>query len=165
VSVARQAGTVAERGQALEELIATLLPSVPGILPPIRNVTDFAGGGEIDVLFANKPNNRGLWFLPNAFLTECKNWQNPVGAQEIRVFTDRLRERACQAGILIAANGITGDAQDHTEAQRHISRALEQGFHILVVTLNELDDIRSSKQLVDLLQQKWVLLKSFLASI
>lgn len=162
---ARNAADGLERGRALEELVCLVFTSVPGILPPIRNVVDFADGGEIDVFLANKASKNGLWFLPISVLVESKNWRGRVGAEEVRVFIDRLRERACGAGILIAANGITGDPPSLEAAHRHVARALEQGIHLLVLTLDELEDLESGRDLIDLLLNKWTRLKTFLTSI
>jgi len=138
VAVARNGATPQEKGRALQDVSCHMIAAIPGVPPPITNVVDFADGGEIDIFFANRAQHNGLWFLPHAILVECKNWTQPVGSQEVRVFTDRMKERACWVGILIAANGITGNAEDLTAARRHIARALQDGYHILVVTLNEL---------------------------
>jgi len=119
----------------------------------------------MDIFFANKGAKPGLWFLPISLLTECKNWAGRVGAEEVRVFVDKLRERGCHAGILVAANGITGDARSLTAARRHIARALEDDTQILVLTLQELEGVRSTAQLVRLLLDKWMRLNSFLTSI
>jgi restriction endonuclease len=161
----RAAAGATERGHALEELVCHLFASIPGILAPVRNVVDFADGGEIDIFFANKAVDAGLWFLPISLLSECKNWTRPVGAEEVRVFIDRLRERACRAGIMIAAHGLTGDNGDLSAARRHIARALEQDVEVLVLTLDDLEHVNSSAELVKLLLDKWIRLKSFLSSI
>jgi len=162
---AREAQNAAERGRALEELLCHIFIAIPGILPPVRNVVDFADGGEIDIFFANKAPDNGLWFLPISVLTECKNWQGRVGAEEIRIFIDRLRERACRAGIMVAANGITGENGSLDAARRHIARALEQDMHVLVLTLDEIEAINSAAAMVELLLGKWTRLKSFLSSV
>jgi hypothetical protein len=159
------AADAGERGRALEELVCHIFASIPGIFPPVRNVVDFADGGEIDVFFANKPVDAGLWFLPISLLAECKNWRERVGGEEVRVFIDRLRERACRAGIMIAAHGITGDNGGLEAARRHIARALEQDIHVLVLTLDEIEQINSGKAMIKLLLDKWIRLKSFLSSI
>jgi hypothetical protein len=161
----RAAAGAAERGRALEDLVCLVFSSIPGILPPVRNVVDFADSGEIDIFFPNRAVDAGLWFLPISLLAECKNWRDPVGSEELRIFVDRLRERACRAGILVAAHGITGDEASLEAARRHIARALEQDTHILVLTLDEIEQLGSSAEAVKLLLDKWTKLKSFLTSI
>lgn len=161
---ARTGVTSNARGQALEELACHMIECIPGIEDSIRNPVDYAEGGEIDILFANRQRENGLWFLPTVFLVECKNWQQPVGSQELRVLVDRLRERACTLGILVSANGITGDPADLTAAHHQISRALEQGLHIVVLSTDELDGITAGA-LVKLLLTKWMKLKAFKTSL
>jgi hypothetical protein len=138
VALARNGATSHAKGRALQDLVCHLFAAIPGVRPPICNIVDFAEGGEIDVFCANKGQDNGLWFLPRAILIECKNWTEPVGSQEVRVFIDRMKERACEAGILIAANGVTGNDNELNAARRHISRAQEDRYEILVVTLEEL---------------------------
>jgi hypothetical protein len=155
--------TALQRGKALEQAVTAMFRSVPGVLKPITNAVDYANAGEIDLLIPNKPLS-GLWFLPRAFLCECKCWKVQVGSQEIRVFTDRLRERACAAGILIATNGISGNASELTKAHRHISRALQEGFEILVLDWHDLRRVRSGNMFAKLLYSKWIHLKAFLTN-
>lgn len=154
-----------ERGRALEDLACYVVGGIPGIEESVRNAVDYADGGEIDILFANRQGPKGLWFLPTVFLVECKNWQQPVGSQELRVLVDRLRERACTLGVLVTANGITGDADDLKAAHHQISRALEDGFHVLVISLAELTPIVDRQQLVKFLLSKWMRLKAFKTSV
>lgn len=164
LQTAAQGRTARARGRALEHAVKAMFRSIPGVLSPIANAVDYANAGEIDLLIPNKPVNSGLWFLPRAFLCECKCWNVPVGAQEIRVFTDRLRERACPAGVLIATNGITGNARQLTAAHRHIARALEDGFEILVLDWDDLRSVRSARSFAELLYEKWINLKAFLTN-
>jgi hypothetical protein len=142
-----------------------LFGSIPGVLAPRRNVVDFADGGEIDLFFPNKALGTGLWFLPTSILAECKNWRGAVGSEEVRIFIDRMRERACQAGVLVAANGLTGDPGSLDAAHRHIARALEENMHVLVLRMSELEALRGTRDLVTLLLNKWTRLKTFLTSI
>ena len=153
------------RGAALEGAAAAMFCSVPGIFPPVRNVIDYATAGEIDILFPNLALRNGLWFLDRAFLCECKNWNVRVGSEEIRVFADRMRERNCRDGILIASQGITGNASVLTAANNQVARALELGREIIVLDWTDLNGIRSAKALVAKVQQKWVQLKSFRTSV
>jgi hypothetical protein len=153
------------RGTALEGAACAIFGAVPGILEPVTNVVDYATAGEIDILFPNKAPAHGLWFLPRAFLCECKNWNSPAGSQEIIVFTDRIRQRACGSGVLISRNGITGSPEDLTAANHHIARALEAGIEIIVLDWENLRQIRSTSGLIRCVEQKWIRLKSFLTSV
>jgi len=165
LATASNGATPQVRGAALEEAAAALFCSVPGIIAPERNVVDYATAGEIDILFPNRGPQNGFWFLDKAFLCECKNWNRAVGAEEMRVFADRMRERNCLHGILIATNGITGAPALLTAANHQVARALELGREIIVLDWNDLSAIRSARALVATVLQKWIQLKSFRTSV
>jgi restriction endonuclease len=164
--ITAEAGATAQiRGAALEQAAVAMIGCVPGVFPPVTNVVDYATAGEIDILFPNLALRNGFWFLDRAFLCECKNWNVPVGAQEIRVFADRMRERNCRDGILISSHGITGDTVRLTAANHQVARALEDGREIIVLDWEDLLMIRSTRGLTGRVQQKWIQLKSFRTSV
>jgi hypothetical protein len=164
LQTASNGATAQMRGAALEEAACAMFSPIPGILAPARNIVDYAGAGEIDILFPNKSPLDGLWFMPRAFLCECKNWNSAVGSQEVVVFTNRIKQRACAFGVLISTNGITGSPEDLTAANHHIARALENGIEIIVLDWQNLTQITSTKGLIKCIEQKWIRLKSFLTS-
>ena len=73
---------------------------------------------------------------------------------ELAVFYDKLQSRGRPIGILVAAQGITGDRQLRTAAHEVLVRALANGHEILVLTRRELEQLHSTDQLVTLLKQK-----------
>ena len=165
LATASNGATAQVRGAALEQAAVSMFCSVPGIINPVTNVVDYAMSGEIDILFPNRAPRNGFWFLDRAFLCECKNWNTAVGAQEIRVFADRMRERNCRDGVLISTEGITGNAALLTAANNQVARALEDGREIIVLDWNDLQAVRSTNALIARVQQKWIQLKSFRTSV
>jgi hypothetical protein len=109
---------------------------------------------EIDIAFWNEKHPRGLHFLPNIVIVECKNWSEPVGSEEVNWFSTKLRNRGLAFGILIAANGVTGDALDRTGAHSIIADALREGRQIVVLTLQDLRGIADTYQLIRLFKEK-----------
>lgn len=148
------ANTSSEKGQALEDLIAYLFGRIPGMAVTARNKLDIPGAQEIDIAFWNEGDPEGLRFFDQVLLVECKNWGQPVGHQELAVFSDKLRSRGRPQGVLVAANGITGDALLLSQAHRQIARSLEDGREILVVTRAEIETLRDTTDLVVLLKRK-----------
>ena len=146
--------TTAEKGRALEDLICYLFEKIPGINVTKRNTLNQFQSEEIDVAFWNRPNPKGLYFLQNIILVECKNWSQPLGSAEVSWFDTKLRRRAQPFGILVAANGITGNAADKTAAHDVIGAALAEGRQFVVITRQEIEDLTLSSQLVDLIQAK-----------
>ena len=100
--------TTSVRGQAMEDLVCYVFSCLPGIEIVQRNALNAFKTEEVDVALWNRGFPTGVPFLPNVILVECKNWRNAVGSQEVAYFATRLRNRGCEYGVLIAANGITG---------------------------------------------------------
>ncbi len=148
------AATTAVKGKAFEDLICYLFSKIPGISVTRRNTLNQFGSEEIDVAFWNRPNPNGLYFLQNIILVECKNWSQPLGSAEVGWFDTKLRRRAQPFGILIAANGITGNAADRTAAHDVISAALAEGRQFVVITRHEIENLTLSIQIVELIQNK-----------
>lgn len=73
---------------------------------------------------------------------------------EIAWFIMKVWGRGQRFGILIAANGITGNSRDLNRANQLIARALGQGTSILVITREEILALTSSLDLVRLWQIK-----------
>ncbi|HKB51170.1 MAG TPA: restriction endonuclease [Solirubrobacterales bacterium] len=147
-----------EKGRALENLIAYLFELIPGMFVTARNTMDVGGAQEIDIAFWNEGHPEGLRLFDYVLLVECKNWSEPVGHAELAVFSDKLRSRGRPQGILVAANGITGDPALLSRAHRQLSRALEEGREILVLTRAEIEALEDTEQLVVLLKRKRALL-------
>ena len=143
------------KGRALEDLVCYLFELLPGIKLSKRNKLNQFVSEEIDVAFWNSKHSQGLYFLPDVIIVECKNWAVPVGSQEVSWFYNKLRDRrAFPYGILIAANGITGSAEDKTNAHQIIASALREGCQIIVITRQEIESLRDTKQLVEVIQEK-----------
>jgi hypothetical protein len=148
------ATTNAEKGRVLEDLIAYLFELIPGVSVTARNTMNAFDAEEIDIAFWNDGDVDGLRLFDHLLLVECKNWSTPVGYPELAVFYDKLQSRGRPIGILIAAQGITGDRQLRTAAHEVLVRALANGHEILVLTRRELEQLQSTDQLVTLLKQK-----------
>jgi hypothetical protein len=148
------AATTTEQGRAYEDLVAYLFESVPGIAETFRNQVNVLHSEEVDVVFWNDRAPDGFWFLQELILVECKDWSAPVGSQHVSWFLNKLRTKALLAGVLVAANGITGSAQDRTAAYTIIAQALLEGRRIIVLTTEDLLAINSPAALVALVKKK-----------
>lgn len=148
------AQTTHEKGRLLEDLIEYILSNIDGIENIERDVLNTFASEEVDVAAYNNKSDRGLPFVPFVFLVECKNWSKAVGSDEIAWFLTKLRNRACEFGILVAANGISGDPSFINHSQHTLSHALHDGIKILVVTRVELERLQSSAEFVSLLKTK-----------
>ncbi|RAJ61718.1 restriction endonuclease [Streptomyces sp. Amel2xB2] len=142
--------TTKARGDALESLVCYLFGEIPGLMTQSNGVDVFKGS-EIDVSVANTQEARWMQVLPVCFLVECKNWDAPVGAKEVGSFVTKLKEKGVQLGVLVAANGVTGNADNLTAAHFKIAMAQQDGHRILVITLSQLRELRTSEDFAELL--------------
>lgn len=154
--IAGDAGSTAEKGAALEAVVADTFCQVEGVGILKTNIIDIAGSSEIDILLYNMKHPQGLPFLSDYIMIECKNWHLPVNTATVRVFTSKLHSCRLDFGILIAANGITGDANEKTAAFAHIRSEFDRtGLKLLVITRMELEGVRTTEDLVFLLRDKF----------
>jgi hypothetical protein len=144
------------QGKKFEDLAAYLFGAVPGIQVTERNEYSAFGTEEIDIACWNERHPDGLASIefPAIILIECKNWSRPVGSLEVAWFIMKVWGRGQRFGILLAANGITGNGRDLSRAHQLIARALSQGTHILVITREEIAALNTSRDLVQLLKTK-----------
>lgn len=153
---AGDAGNTAEKGEALEEVVRATLCLFSGVTLIYKNAEDAAGSSEIDLLLSNNCHPDGLPFLPPYLVIECKNWEAAVNTATCRAFTSKLRALRMKFGLLVAANGITGDAENKTAAHSHLrDEFLLDGIIILVLTRDELESLTSTDDLLTLLKVKF----------
>ena len=143
-----------EKGRALEDLACYVFERVPGISIAKRNALNDFSSEEIDVAFWNKKAKRGFYFLDDVVIVECKNWSAPLGSAEVAWFDTKIKHRGLSFGVLIAANGITGNPAERTAAHQIIAAALVERRRIVVITVDEVRNLGTTDDLVLLVQEK-----------
>ena len=123
IAVWENGASNAEQGHALEDLICYVFSQVPGISVTRRNELNAFLTEEIDVALWNESPVDGFFFLPNIILVECKNWSTRVTSAELAWFDTKLRNRGLNFGILVAPQGITGNAQEVTAGRSIVAAA------------------------------------------
>jgi hypothetical protein len=146
------------KGKAMEDLACYLFETIPGVSISMRNQMNAFDNEEIDVAIWNDKSRYGLFFLPNIVLIESKNWTNPVSSIEVAWFCQKLQNRGLDFGILIANNGITGNAADLTAAHNTIATHLFQKRRVIVITRDEINALHTTGEIIDLMKQKLCLL-------
>ncbi len=132
------------------------LTRVPGIELLPSNMPNVANTEEVDIFLWNERLASGLYFLETPLMVECKNWGVVVTGHEVVYFSNSMRNRGCKDGVLVASNGISGEAATLTEAHYELAMALTRGQRILVITRAEVEAFTTSPQLADLLKLKLV---------
>jgi hypothetical protein len=154
LAAADAAATNDAKGKLFEDLVCYLFEKIPGVVLPQRNVLNKFESEEIDVAFFNEQHPKGLKSFNSFLLIECKNWSSTVGSVEVGAFIAKLRNRGLDFGILVAANGITGSADDSKQAHQHATLALKDNIRIIVITRAELEVLKASDELVTLIKTK-----------
>jgi Restriction endonuclease len=131
------------RGDALEDLICYFLEELPGVRC-LRNSRDPFQSQEIDVTVANAALSTWMRIFPSAILVECKNWDDRVGVNAVTDFIFKLMAKYVEVGIIVAANGITGDPAELTAAYQRIAISQTKGHRVLVITTQDLIDIATT---------------------
>ena len=149
-----QATTTKEKGDALEKLICYVFETIPGIKVVSRNERNVFDTEEIDVALFNDKDPDGAPFLPWIILIECKNWSSTVGSEQVAWFDTKLRNRGVELGILVAANGISGEKAGRTDSHSTIANALRDGRRMIVFTIQEIKTINESDELLTMIKRK-----------
>lgn len=150
------APTTEEKGAALEDVVVRSFCKIDGVGFLRRDQTNSANSSEIDILLYNQAIPLGLPFFPGYLIFECKNWVAPVNSAAVEGFVAKVRACRLELGILVAANGVTGDPQERTAANDVIRRAFDRdNIKLLVVTRAELEALRTVAGIVALMRDKF----------
>lgn len=141
------------RGRAFEDVLEHVFVSVPGC-DAQRNSLNRFSSEEVDLSVMNFRDQDGLRALPEIFLVECKNWSAPVDSATVNGFVSKVRHRGCTLGVLVAANGVTGDPHEQTAAYQSAALALVEKVRILLLTTNDLQKLASTKDVVAILHRR-----------
>ncbi len=144
------------KGKAYEELAVYLFESIPGCYTE-HDVTSVFQSEQVDVAVGNDKRADGVPILPYVMLVECKDWSSPVNSTVVGYFTNILANRSVELGILIAANGITGDRRSFTNAHALGPPGMARGIKIIVVTTDEIARLTCTSDWIDLLKRRFLL--------
>jgi hypothetical protein len=146
------------KGKLYEDLVLYLFEAVAGCIAE-RNLTNIFRTEQIDVAVGNARLADGLWLLPHVILVECKDWDKPVDSGTVGYFMNILAGRGIGLGVLVAANGITGDPDDLTNAHALGLHGSPRAIKVVVITTDDIASLQSADDLVELLHRRY--LKSF----
>ena len=146
------ASNAIEKGRALEELVVYIFEKVPGITIYDTDVMNFHQTEEIDVVLWNEKEENGLKNFPEIIFIECKNLSKKVGTRDLAYFITKVRNKGLNFGILIASLGISGSESKSTRAHFEMPLALKEGIRIIVITLNDIMNLNSVTDLLNLIK-------------
>jgi hypothetical protein len=142
------------KGKVLEQFLMWLIPHISGLRVMKANSFSFGRASEIDLTVWNEQHEAGFRSFSPPILVECKNWEKPVGAADVAWFDWKLRLGGATHGLLVAANGITGNREEKNAAHQIIQHARSDGRTIVIMTLDELAGLLTSLDLRELIIDK-----------
>jgi hypothetical protein len=144
--------TNAAKGKAFEDLACYLLSGIPGIKITARNEMNTFATEEIDVACKSENDPAGLGGLVDFFIVECKD---AVNSEQVSWFLTKIRHRGVRFGILIAANGITGEPEHLSQANFLVSVEMATfGIKMVIITREEIETLSSGEDFGKLIIQK-----------
>jgi len=146
-----------EKGETFEDLAEYLLATLNGVEIVDRDFN--TGAEEIDLVVWNAQTEEVLRPWEGVIPVECKNWSTSVGAPQLDSFIGKLRRRSLKTGMLIAANGVTGDYVNGSRgshgAVEIIRSALQEGIRVITITIDDLRAIESTDDLRTLIKRRY----------
>jgi len=143
------------KGKCYEDLVCYLFQSVPGCIVE-RDITSIFDTEQIDLAVGNLHHSDGLGLLPAVFLVECKNWEQPVDSQAVGYFFNILANRSIELGIIVAAQGVTGDLITGRHAHALGIGAAGRGIKMIVITTDDLRNVSCVADFVRLLHSRYL---------
>ncbi len=138
----KNAGNQAQnQGKDLEVLATYLFLHFGGCIPR-SGITDIDQVSQHDIVVSNYASGEGAFTsrFGQHFLVECKNTKEKVNSATVGYFLERLHLTHCRFGVLLSAEGITGDGHDDEKnARQMIRRAFhEHGVLCIVISFKDL---------------------------
>lgn len=131
---ARSARSNQEKGRSLETFFSALVECSHGLT--VLDTRLRTQDQEIDLVLKNAV-ERGFWTALQSpvILVECKNWSDPVGIPEARVFESKLRELGSHGrlGVFLAMNGVT------SAFSSHLGKLRRDGLYPVVIGREDVD--------------------------
>jgi hypothetical protein len=143
-----------DKGKMFEDLACYLFETIPGITVAKRNAMNQYSTEEVDVSLWNDKWEKGLPFINNIFLVECKNWSDSVGSMDVNWFATKVEDRGLDFGVLLAANGITKENGDIKRAQSILTGYLRKRIRIIVIDKEEILCLNTTEDMICLLKNK-----------
>jgi len=153
---AQAAATSDAKGKLYEELAKYLFEAVPGCFAE-SNITNVFRTEQVDIAVGNGKMPDGLWLLPHVILVECKHWDEPVDSGRVGYFMNILAGRGVELGILVAANGITGNRDDLTNAHALGLHGSPRGLKVVVITTEDIANLQTVADFIELLHRRYLL--------
>jgi len=152
LDTAKAGATSEERGRLFEDLLKYIFESAPGALV-VANQRNYFRTEQVDLAVSNGGAYPGL---PDEFLVECKNYQEPVDSKSVGYFLFISLMRDAKLAVVVALNGLTGNKEESTYAHSLALSASAKGCRLVVLTEADILSLTSPDELAEILRERWL---------
>lgn len=149
----KEASSSSEKGKALEEATEFLFESLDFFTT--RRTRLNTTSSEVDLVLEYFPPDDSIILdqFGKFVMIECKNWDEPVGADEIRNFKSKMDTTRVDLGIIVATSGITGDSgKDAVDEMNQIYQ--RDGKVIISLDFSDLEKVLEEENLYRILDSR-----------
>lgn len=153
-------GTNTTKGNSMADLVAYMFGEIPGLELRHREFLTPDGTSEIDLTFRNRAHISRL-FTGVTLHFECKNERKRISTAQVRVFASKLRDLNQPIGIMISRTGLAGRKGVKENAHAMVAAEMQSGRTIVVLSLDDLEELRDSGELVELCLERQFELETY----
>lgn len=140
-----------EKKKLLENLAQEIVSSIVGFVLIDKNVR--VADAEIDRVYRNCCIHPILQELGNPITVECKNYDEAVGANHIRIVNDILREYGARTCLYLSVKGVTGNVSK--DGWHRVLDAYQKDNKLIpVFKLSDYEEILNGKNFLETLLEK-----------
>lgn len=147
---------VDKTGKLLEIFASYILGCIPGFQVEERKKTKeyhFDGFLRTRGNYLDFRSDLGFYIL-----VECKNWDKPIGVEEIGYFAHKLSVHDCSAGIIFSKFGTTGERSDKDTL--YGVRTILKSYHhlgkiIMILKFDDFEKAAKGENLIRILRDKY----------
>jgi hypothetical protein len=151
IDMAENAKSNQEKKFSYEYLALFLIGGIEGLRVIGQDVRGSAE--EVDLWVANQSSEQFLQkHLGDPFIVECKNWEVPLGAKELRNIRSVMDDKKVRFVLVLAKSGVTGS--DTKDALAVIYRAFREDKIIVVLDHADLLRCATGVHPLELIQEK-----------
>ncbi len=146
-------GGQGQHGAVLENLVAYLIRTVPGLRVARRIL---GKGGEIDLLVSNSGAlGKPLRWFTDYFLVECKDVNQTVGEKEFGHFLTKMNLTKTTQGAIVSRKGLSGSPTYRFASRDQKLAYSEMGVAVLDLKVTDFQNLSSAADFLTLLQLKY----------
>jgi hypothetical protein len=152
VDSARRAQTDEEKRSSLETLATLLFGGVPFLRCKYFNTRTSGGGIDIVVQYDGWDRNTVFDAFGRYILLDCKSWNMPVHAKDVRHLAEKMQKSRVKLGIILAPVGMSGRRKGG-QAVREIRRAFDSHeMCMLVISAEHLLHVTNGANFYEMLE-------------